>query len=283
MMRVGVTRNKRHLYDTLEGMRKRARKLVWMYDYGTAIGLGRLPTVYFLTPFGADLLAKEIRRDGEIIPVHKKKPRKVNSQYLHRLYCVDFHIAFWLWAREAGAAVDFFHAYYDPWVLGRGSGALVPRTHMRLRSGKTFIPDAVLSFTMPDDVQRVCVFEMWRGRPTDVITKRHLAISRAIEEEIIERTFKYDHEPRILSVFDNARGMELVQERLAGMAGFTPFSPLFFAKTCEEIEASFVEGWHQLNGGTLAENQGGLTWPTTTILNPMISSFKSRTMARESD
>jgi len=248
MTRVGVTKNKRHLYNTLAGLRKPARKLVWMFDYGTAIGLGRLPTVYVLTPFGAALLANEIRRDGEIIPVHKKKPRKVNSQYLHRLYCVDFHIAFWLWAREAGAAIDFFHAYYDPWVREGGSGSRVPQTHMRLKNGQTFIPDAVLSFTMPDGVQRVCLFEMWRGRPTYVSTERNLMITKAIEERVIERTFNYDHEPRILSVFDNARGMELVQERLAGMAAFTPFSPLFFDKTCEEVEATFVEGWHQLNG-----------------------------------
>ena len=77
-------------------------------------------------------------------------------------------------------------------------------------------------------------------------------ITKAIEERIIERTFKYDHEPRILSVFDTAWGMELAQERLAGMAAFTPFSPLFFAKSCEEIETSFVEGWHQLNGSKVA-------------------------------
>ena len=248
MMRVGVTKHNRHLYDTLARLRRPARKLVWMFDYGTAIGLGRLPTVYVLTPFGADLLVKEIRRDGEAIPVHKKKPRKVNSQYLHRLHCVDFHISFWSWAREVGAVIDFFHAYYDPWVREGGRGSFVPRTQIRLKNGETFIPDGVLSFTMPDGVRRVCTFEMWRGQPTLLCANRNLMITKAIEERIIERTFKYDHEPRILLVFENARGMELVQERLSGMAAFAPFAPLFFAKTCEEIETNFAEGWHQLNG-----------------------------------
>ena len=246
LMRVGVTKNMRHLYYTLARLRKTARKLVWVFDYG--VGIGRRATVYMLTPFGADLLAMKIRRDGEVIPVHKKKPGKVSSQYQHRLHCVDFHIAFWSWAQEVGAAIDFFHTYYDPWIREGGSGSFVPRTQLRLKNGQAFIPDAILSFTMPDGVRRVCAFEMCQGQPTLLCAERNLTITKAIKERIIERIFKYDHEPRILLVFDNARGMELVQERLAGTPAFAPFSPLFFAKTCEEIEENFVEGWHQLNG-----------------------------------
>ena len=245
MMRLGVTKAKRHLYVTLRTLKQRKPALLIELDFGVLPTKGRLSRIYTLTKDGAELVA-EAHRSDTVVAV-SATVRAFPNDYFHRIRSIDFHIALLAWAARTGAHVDFFKSYYDPWQEVGGKRA--PKTRIRLRRGHVD-PDALFTFTPRDGDPRLCAFEMCRGRRTSYVEKKLDTYLQALDEEAIEKACNYAHGVRVLLVFDNqdTTSLELVGKRVMEQPRFTEFMPAFFTKTIDEVEHDFVNGWRHLDG-----------------------------------
>ena len=240
MRMCGVSQSRRHLYTILSTLSRRSPKLIAELDFGVLPGKGRLPRVYYLTKAGADLLDFE----GREVPRTPSRVRLFNSDYFHRVNCVDFHIALRNWATASGASVDFFHSYFDPAPERTSRGGLHPRTRIKL-ADRVLVPDAVFSFTTPNSLPRLCAFELYNGRRTARVESQLSAYLAALDSEAIEETYRYPHAVRILAVFDDPAGERLAHARISQRPDFATYAPSFFLKTLEAVSTDFVHAWHQ--------------------------------------
>jgi hypothetical protein len=238
MLRVGATKAKPHLHKTLARLRSLKPAPVNMLDFGRLPGVGRLSTVYFLTPYGGELVS-EVRREEVSTPKHV---RYFKHDYFHRLYCVDFHIAVSLWAQASDAQINFFDTYYERKAAAKTANAFFAKTRIVLSRG-FLVPDVIFSFSTNDGVERLCAFELWVGRNTAEIADRLFTYMRALSEEAIERAYDYPNNVRVLNVFVDERGLELVKNRVDG--GLGEFAPHYHFKTLEDVQSEFIEGWRQ--------------------------------------
>lgn len=242
LLRLGVSGSKRHLYATLERLVTRRPQLIGQLEFGVLPGKGRLSRFYHLTPAGAELLAAV--PDTPVVSV-PSRVRIFNSDYFHRLHCIDFHVALRQWADEAGATIDFFHAYYDPGTR-TSRGGTHPKTRLTYKAD-TLVPDAVFAFTSSDGAHRLCVFEIYNGRRTDRVEKALSAYLPFLDAGAIEDTHSYKHAVRLLIVFEDRQGEELVRARLSGRANFRAFADQLFSKSLAELHPDFRGGWRQFH------------------------------------
>ena len=248
MFRLGVTAAKPHLYATLRKLQIRKPAVISVLDFGALPRRGRLSRLYALTPYGAEVTA-DARRDGEIIETPKRIRAFVND-YFHRLACLDFHIALRAWAERSETTINFFHTYYDPLTGADATQKHRQKTKIKLKRG-VLIPDAIFSFTTPDGSQRLCAFEMYNGRRTDRVTKQLAAYCVAQSEGAIEKAYGYAHGTRILCVFEDKEGLQLVSERVQAQNTLAGHNPFFFAKTLGEVDGNFALGWRRFSGDTV--------------------------------
>lgn len=239
---LGVSDSRRYLYSTLRTLTQRRPAVIGELDFGVLPGRGRLSRLYHLTPAGADAVSSIT---GAAPPPTSVRMRLFNSDYFHRVNCVDFHIALRQWADRHGIVVDFFHTYFDP-TNRTVRGGFHPRTRVVVGDG-AIIPDAVFAFTTGDGAQRLCAFEMYNGSRTKYVEKQLAAYLPALKSEAIERTFEYPNAVRTLVVFDDQEATRLALARLLPRGDFEAASTQFFFKTLEEVYPSFSEGWHQLH------------------------------------
>jgi hypothetical protein len=238
MCRIGVTKAKPHLHQTLARLRAQKPAPIKMLDFGRLPGVGRLSTVYFLTPYGGDLLS-EARREAVETPQHV---RYFRHDYFHRLYCVDVHIILSLWVEASGGRINFFHTYFER--KKKGASGFYPQTRIALSDG-ILVPDIIMSFSTKDDIKRLCALELWTGRNTADIADRQFAYFKALREEAIERAYDYLHGVRILNIFVEERGLELVRNRVGDR--LAELAPCYFLKTLESLENDPAAGWQQFD------------------------------------
>ncbi len=247
LMRLGVTKAKPHLYETLRSLKIRKPAVIKELDFGTLVRHGRLPRIYALTPYGAEIL-QEARADGSVVDA-PKRVRIFNTDYFHRVNCVDFHIALHVWARDSGAHIDFYDTYYDP-MAEAGGGYLRQKTQLRLKNG-VIVPDALFAFTTGDGTKRLYALEMYNGRKTLRVEKQLALYVVTINEEAIERAFSYDHAVRILCIFDDPEGLRLVGERVRQQNTLGSDADYFFTKTLDEVRVNFLDDWGTFDGERL--------------------------------
>ena len=243
MQRVGVAKQRSDIYRALKDLRKRKRASIVAFPPPPPVPHGKLAGFYALTQDGADVL-NERRPENERVEVHRKY-NDFKSQYLHRLATVDLHIALRAWAGGQGAEVDFFETYFDPYV--RGAKHFNPRTHIEL-SQEGFNSDAIFHFTTSDGAGRLCGVEIARGKRTAYVTKQVERYVSALDQEAIEKKYAYLHEARALFVFEEARGMALVGERVSSLPLFERFMPAIYAATLIDLQNDFRHHWQRFTG-----------------------------------
>jgi hypothetical protein len=265
MMRVGVTKNIRHLYATLGALMLRRPRLIEALDFGALPGRGRLPVLYFLTPAGAELHAEAAREEPVPVP---KRVRQFANDYDHRRHTVDLHIAARTWAQEHAATVDYVHTYFE-------SDGTHQKTRVMLPTGRVIVPDLIFSLTTPDGIQRLFAAEMYNRKETGRVLLRLLAYRGALDAHAIERAYGYARGlVRILCVFEDERAMALVLERLRASGEFRAIAPHYFFKTLSELYDDFFHGWRP---GTAPETRTSLWAAATQERGPPAASLARRT------
>lgn len=242
MQTVGVAKQRSDIYRALGDLRQRNRAPIVAFSPPPPVPHGKLAGFYALSQDGAAVL--NARPEHAHVVVHKKY-NDFQSEYLHRRETVDLHIMLRTWAVGQGAVVDFFETYFDPYV--RGAKHFVPRTHIQLAHGG-FNSDVIFHFTTSDGARRLCGVEIARGKRTAYVTKQVERYVSALNEEAFEKKYDYPHEARALFVFEEARGMELVGERVSSSPHVERFTPAIFATTLADLQSDFRHHWQRFTG-----------------------------------
>lgn len=252
MVRIGVTKDKRHLYSVLTNLLsvgqkdkpERRPKEIGELDFGIRVGQGRLPRLYYLTKKGAELLSLA-RSDLQSIK-EVKRPTKFNNDYFHRVYTVDCHIALRAFAEAEGHEVRYFKSYFD--FTEKSQVWPHPKTRIAMRTG--FVdPDGLTVLDCSDGVERLFAIEMANGMNTKKVERQILRYCEAIADEDVWQACDVadDTDVRVLFIFEHQRGRELVQERLKNDRLVQTWRKHFYFRDLLDVkENSFVENWQSL-------------------------------------
>jgi hypothetical protein len=245
MVRLGVSRDKRHLYNVLGRLLSagRAPKEIGELDFGAVPGKGRLSRLYFLTKRGARLL-ENARKDLENVP-YVVRATKFNQDYWHRVYTVDFHIALRAFAAAECHNIRYFKTYFE---YARQNQ---PVTRVKLNYGG-IVPDAVSMLDCFDGYERLIVVEMANGSDIGRIEKQIERYLEAIQQQAIERAVGAAEETpaRILFVFEYANTLQKLRNRIGRDQRLELYSKYFFCKPLDGLHdpSKFRENWSRLTG-----------------------------------
>lgn len=206
MLDSGIQATTGHLYATLREMRGKRASPIHHLDFGVRPGIGRLPALYFLTENGAKILREAGQGDAIDAP---RNVRLFNNDYFHRVATVDAHIALDKMAKTRGTRVNWCKRYFD-----RGIDRKRPATSVDVEEGKSIVPDLVASITSEDDRERVFVIEICRKSSTQRVVEQLLAYPPALERQVLNKAFAYEHGIRVSALFDNMRALTLARTRL---------------------------------------------------------------------
>ena len=100
MVEMNISKNADSLRNhTLNRLINSHRKAIKYHDFGWIPQRGRLARVYYLTHYGAEILAEAWRMEAERIE-YPKGGIQFSSDYTHRMNFIDFHISFKRWAEK---------------------------------------------------------------------------------------------------------------------------------------------------------------------------------------
>lgn len=245
LMRLGVTSDRTHLYDTLRTLKRRKPALVRELAYGPAPGIGRPPSLYLLDPNAGPVLADiDPSWHGLAIP---RTVRAITTDYRHRVLCVDFHIALRAWASSTGGRVDLYAAYYDPVPAG-GRGR---QPHHRTRvafPGGVVVPDAILALVDKRGARRLFAFELYAGRRTDRVIEQLETYLRAFAGKALETAYPNEYGIPVLVAFEDREGMDLVRERARDHSGLSGAGASFFLAAVPDFADGFPHAWRRFDG-----------------------------------
>jgi len=243
-MALEVTKNKRHLYAVLQKLEGKKHSPVKKLNFGVLPTVGKLHSIYHLTPRGADIL-EQVGVSGVRYP---KSSVMFTRDYFHRIGSVDVHIAFEQWANKTGGLINRFETYYD---RGRKSikGRATPRTTVRWQDNQ-ITPDGVCLLTGFDDVQRLCAIELHRGRDMLRLDKQLIQYAKAIEAAAIETAYDYKAAVRIILIFTDPPALQTCQKRMQKLGFCNKIAARFFLKTSDELAENLIENWQDSNGKT---------------------------------
>ena len=256
MLRLGVAKDRGNLSKVLRGMISAKKDKsgiplphhIGMIDFGVIAGVGRLSRLHFLAPLGAELLT-EVDPDG---PPAKPIEHAVRfrNDYFHRVRTIDFHITMTEFADANGHKITLTRQYYNR-LPKHGKTLARPSTSIDLKPGY-IDPDSIYRLTTADDKDRLLLVEIANGHKVDRIAKKIPEYARALETRKINNAFEFGNKAvRVLWLFEHARTLELVQERLKNNDWAQAFAPHFFLRTMDECTgANLLEGWQTVHTGT---------------------------------
>lgn len=260
LLRVGVAKNKSHLYSLLRELHpskecerqageaepslpRRRGLLIGCLGFGNERGRGSRARVWHLTRAGAVKLAE---LQGALEPVFV--PAKIEpyaSEYEHRTHTIDCHIALRRFAEQADFRLDFVRTYF-----GRGDERYGTRIGYLLDEREaTIVPDMVFGLTSAHGISRLFAFELYEGRRTLRAVERLSAYADVIHQEALEKVFGFgDGAAQVIAVFDTPAGERLVRNELTQEKGFisSGFARYFFFKTIDEVTSNFLNDWRQV-------------------------------------
>lgn len=225
---------------------ERKPKEIGELDFGTKVGKGRLPRMYYLTKRGAETL-ETLDPDSEHISYPTRVVRFA-PDYEHRVACVDFHIAVATWAQNEGHQVINFRQYFD-WSPASQRGNPQPITRLAL-SHKNIDADALFSLRAPDGTERAFLFEMANGIDTSRVLQKMHHIARGIADGSLNQAlgFPADKAVRVVFVFEYCRPAELVATRAVTIPLLREYRDHFFLKYKGDLDPTTLpDKWLSLD------------------------------------
>lgn len=148
MVRLGNPRSTpRSMSNLLRTMTNEA-KLIGCARFGVHPIQGKLENVYYLTPKGVSVLCDAGGWAKSAVKAPQSTTTLFTRDYFHRLACLDFEIAFKLWARRQEFTVQRFDRYFDPAPVLKAArkAPAPPLTSIELGEGRVMIPDAIVQY-----------------------------------------------------------------------------------------------------------------------------------------
>lgn len=248
MIAAGVAKDSNHIRsDVLARLSRRASdNLVEAHEFPQFHAKGRLPRIYTLTKYGAEVVADMLRRPvAEILyPVGGVQ---YANDFAHRAAYVDCCIAFdsWIAADEGRECLEIRH-YFDKTGANRGAGLsrLRAATRLDLPAGGYIIPDGLAYFDTGTKRRAVAV-EIHNFPDVGRIVKQLAEYMDHVVTDASSRAFGHDAAGRVLSISTDPAVAVRVMDRMLALPGFREsraFNLIAFNEL-ENVKADFGSGW----------------------------------------
>lgn len=241
MMRLGVAGHRENVYKITRRFKVDRKPLVQQVHFGFLPGYGRLPAVFHLTKYGAELLAEILQADISQIP-YPKGAKLYQRDYFHRCNTVDFHIELRLWAEENNIRIECFDTYFESTGSNRSQRKAEIKTKVRYRDGH-LIPDANFMLRLADGQKRLYTLEVYNGTDTKRTTKQIEKHLDALNEMAIGKKYNHKKTARIVCIFESENGLNAVLRKLNQSPEFKGFDGFFLFKTLKAVKEKFLPNW----------------------------------------
>ena len=224
---------------------------------------GRIARMYYLTRYGADLVAEGRQTDPELI-FYPHGDTLALADVPHRRLAIDFRIELNSFAEKHGHAIEFYHHYFRTTGANRGTEAgerLRKLTRIdfpeRLaeRYKKPFFwPDGI--FALRTGKKRIlCLVEAYRGIDTGRVMQQLDWHVVALEHGLPSLQYGFDTANKVLLVFEGESALAAVLHRLLARTDLEDFRELIACSTIGRLQANFQD-WHYVRKGNITA--GGL-------------------------
>lgn len=244
-MQLGVSPHRQSIYRILRRFDSPKRKLVEKKDFGFIAGVGNLHSVYYLTRYGAALIA-EVRCCDLSEIQYPKGVHIFTNDYFHRIATIDVHISLRQWAQNVGAEVAFFDAYFDKTGSNRSryKQPLRAKTRIDISEGY-FVPDAIYLYYEPDGKPYLATVEVHNGRDTGRFMKQMEQHLVALEEGAISLHYGLEYANRIQWVFEREQTMNAAIRRMQRRNDLEGFRVYVGFNTIANVRKGFADGWER--------------------------------------
>lgn len=242
MIRLQVTTQRSNLYKVIAPLRDTRRALVREMKFGTDPQKGKLESFYYLSNRGKNVLIENGILNLDEIKYPRGTSTLFSSDYEHRKFTLDCHIACSTECKMDGIELHQFDRYFDKLGNNRIGKNLKAKTSIVFSDGY-IIADG--SFLISNSEQsRLYGFELYNDRNTKRIVgqlKKHIS---GIKESALCTHFDIKKGHRVCCVFSHAGIMDSVKERF----NEEEFEKFFLFKTYEQAMESFLKNWKDLKG-----------------------------------
>jgi len=242
------------------------RALVGFVDFGTFPTIGRLSRIYYLSKYGATLLAEALQCPTDEIN-HPKGVKLFSRDYFHRIATLDLHIIARKFCKiHSGLEFDFFHAYYEHTGANHWGDPtkqhLQSNTTIKIDENTAFIPDCIFKITDPRGKPWLFVGEIYRGHTTKRVHQQLDKYLKALEKGSINNLYDFKRPISVLVVCETEGSMLSLMKRLKNDVDFQNVEKYFLFRVIQAIEprkdnkkqttndliAGFVDGWKTYAG-----------------------------------
>ena len=192
-----------------------------------------------LTPQGANTVEKELG-----YPPGSVSQFRLNSDtnYTHRLQCVDFRIALDTYCHRQGKDVTFCYCDYEN--ASTQPGRFVSR--LRKYYTDTLYTEADLEFqthTRNTGNRNLYVLEMHRHHRAGRIHDQLAFHSASLKKQVIQNHYRFPAPPLILSLYEQPATMKTVFSRVQSDRRFAGLHPYFCFGVLDEVLADISHAW----------------------------------------
>ncbi len=247
-LRLGIVKYRSNLVPLLKDLRDRQRPLISRVSFGIHPKYGRLEDVYYLTKWGVRFLIENLNYEKDKIRYPIGTSSLFFRDYFHRIYTVDFHIEYSLWAKRNEYNILFFYTYFDKVGANRSKHKkrLEALTKIELNNGEDYIiADAISMFETPER-KYLFSLEVYNGKDTKRIInqlKKHII---ALSEGKPSLQYNFKRGSRVIAVFELENTMKAVLDRINKEEDFEEFEDYFLFKTIDDVKKDFFNHWFNL-------------------------------------
>lgn len=192
-----------------------------------------------LTPLGASTVETELGYPPGSVPHFRLNS---DTNYTHRLQCVDFRITLDDYCLHQGKDVSFCYCDYEnvSTQLGRF------RSKLRKYYSDTLYTEADLEFqtlTRKTGNRNLYVFEMHRQHRASRIHEQLAFHSVSLKKQIIQNHYEFPDPPVILSLYEEPATLKTVFSRVRSDRRFTGVQDCFCFAVLGEVLSDFSGSW----------------------------------------
>jgi hypothetical protein len=255
---VGHIQRVRQATGKLSSYPSEKKPFIYRERHGVSARLGRLEDVFYLSEYGAGILAEIQNRDSEEISFIKNV-KDVHSDYWHRKYCVDFHMLLnRAIAKEYADKLEVvtFDHYFDKSGANHTSDPTTGRLRSRTRadfslkdpsSKKYIIPDVNFILQRIGSPEKKALFclEMTNGRDTKRILKQITQHKEALSQGVLAEKYGLNTNHKALFLFSETGLLNAVLKRIFEVEGIKSFQKCFYFAFFEDTKKDLFNNWQR--------------------------------------
>lgn len=215
---------------------------------GIAPAHGKLWNVHYLTQYGMEFVRDELGNYEEDIKYVRSRGNIFERDYFHRIYTIDFFIAYYQWLAKHDYFAEFFSYYFEKEGSNRNRHNTSSRAVNTLTIGEDRItPDGIAAFSTPRR-RYLFLFEQHNGKDTKRAMRQLYGHVQALAEGSANEKYDYPHWVRVFYVFEHESSLKAVMERFRENPWIRGFDSHFLFKNTQELEQDFFSGWRRASG-----------------------------------